>query len=327
MAVSLHILVVETEAHTAAVIESALRRRGHEVSRVAGAEEALALEAPDVVVIDLELGDGMGGFDLLGRLRERGSAVRAVLVTELPTLEDYRRAMRLGAAELLAKPVRPEHLAQAVEAHDPASALPSTRSAWTFRRTVRAQTRPTERCVRELAAFLLRCGLGPTIRARVATACGEVLDNAVQHAYLEVSGGVSLEAELGERDLVVCIHDEGVGCDPLAAAAGPHRDTTEGGLARAGALAEDLRLESTPGGGTRVELRFVTSRVTFDEDDFVDLSELDWFSPGTARRVLETLRSERTDALFDLSPALAVTVGRLLSAPTAEQSVQKALWS
>jgi CheY-like chemotaxis protein len=327
MAAPLEVLVVENDAPAALAIGAALRDRGHRVEHAVSAEEALALDVPDVIVCDLELGEGMDGLEFLGELRQRGSAVRAVLLSELPTLEDCRRAMRLGAAELLAKPLQLEELAEAVEAGEPAPALPTANSAWTFRRTVRADIEPTERCVRELAAFLLRSGIGPSVRARVATACAEVLDNAVRHAYPDHAGPVSLEAELGQRELVVRIRDEGAGFTPVETFAGPRRDPIESGLARANALAEELRIDSAPGRGARVELRFVAYRVTFDEDDVVDLSELDWFSPGMARRVLEALDRECTDTLFNLSPALAVSVGRMLTAPTLAQSEQQALWS
>jgi len=330
MVPALHVLVVENETPTALAIDAALQDRGHRVTHFTSAEEALALAArdvPDVVVCDLDLGPGMDGLALLGELRERGSAARAVLLSGLPTLEDCRRAMRLGAAELLALPLQPGELAEAVEAGDPPPALPTAQAVWTFRRTMRADLEATECCVRGLAAFLLRSGLGPSTRARVATACAEVFENAVRHAYADEPGPVSLAAELGDGELVVSIRDEGAGFVPSGAFAGPQLDPALSGLARAGALAEDLRVESALGGGTHVELRFVASRATFDQDDVLDLSELDWFSPGLARRVLEALGSERADVLFNLSPALAVSIGRMLTAPTAEQRAQQALWS
>ena len=113
----------------------------------------------------------------------------------------------------------------------------------------------------------------------------------------------------------------------LAAAAGPMREPATSGLARAAALAEELRLESAPGRGARVTMRFAAYRVRFDECDEIDLSDLDWLTPGMSRRVLESLRCDDPDVLFNLSPAMAVTVGRMLSGPTPEQSVQMALWS
>jgi CheY-like chemotaxis protein len=327
MAASLSILVVEHDAPLARAIGAALRSRGHHVTHTTCAEEALVLDAHDVLVSSLELGAGMDGLALLADLRERGSSVRAILTAELPTLEDCRRAMRLGAAELLAKPFQVKELLDAVEAGDPSPALPTAQAAWTFRRTLRTEVETTERCVRELTAFALRCGIGPSTRARVASAAAEILENAMRHAYASGSGPASLEAELGERELVVRIADEGAGFRPSEVLAGPRRDPLESGLARASALAEDLRVDSAPGSGTRVELRFAAVRVSFDEGDVVDLSELDWFSPGMARRVLESLDRSRPETLFNLSPALAVSVGRLLTAPTQAESAQKALWS
>ena len=88
------VLVAVPEPAIAAAIAGALRRRGHEVKTVASAAEALAAEEPDVLVCDLALAGG-GGLDLLDAL--------------------LRRALDLGAAELLPSPFRLGDLVRAVE--------------------------------------------------------------------------------------------------------------------------------------------------------------------------------------------------------------------
>ena len=56
--------------------------------------------------------------------------------------------------------------------------------------------------------------------------------------------------------------------------------------ARARALSEDLRFESSPGAGTSVVLEFTATQILFNEERGIDLSELDYLDPATARRVL-----------------------------------------
>ena len=92
-------------------------------------------------------------------------------------------------------------------------------------------------------------------------------------------------------------------------------------------LSEDQRIESVLGRGTRVTQRFSTVPASFEEESVIDLSELDFLSPEISRRVLDAVQRDRTEAMFNLSPALAVTVGRLLSGSSNTQSAQRALWS
>lgn len=317
------VLVVEDEPGIASAVATALRKRGHDVTVAESGEQALALPTADVLVCDLGLG-GMSGLDLLEALRSKGSRCRTVLTTGMPTFEDCRRALRLGACELLAKPFRIAELVDAVEGGEPPPALPTNESSWRYRTSMTATGANIERALRDLIGFLVRNGMGPSTRTRVATACAEVLDNAERHAYPGETGPLSIEAELDANELTIRVIDQGAGFDAAAEIAD---DPAESGLARASALAEDIRVETAEGRGTRVTLGFVAYRVHFDEDQVIDLSELDWLPPSLTRRVLETLRSERGDDLLNLSPSLAVSIGRLLAKPTVDQVVQKALWS
>jgi len=323
---TLEILVVEQETAVATAICGALRRRGHRVATAATIEEAQACPAPQVLVSDVQVGDG-SGLELLATLMRRGSRMHAVMMSDEPNLEDCRRAMRLGASEFLTKPFQLSELVEAVEVAPPAPALPATGLALNFDRRVLATPGNTERCLRELCAYMMRLGLGPTARARVATASAEILDNTQRHAYRESVGSVHLEARMSQSELVVNITDEGCGFDPVEVASGPRNAAAESGLTRATALSEDLRIEAVPGRGTRISLRFSTLPVSFEEESVIDLSELDFLTPEVSRRVLETVRHDRSDSMFNLSPALAVTVGRLLSGTTNDQSALRALWS
>ena len=327
---SLEILLVEREVAIATAVAATLRRRGHRVTTLHRAEDVLLESSasgralPDVLICSIEL-DGMDGLELLEGLRRRGQTVRAVLTSALPNLDDCRHALRLGAAELLAKPIDADELIEAVEAQNPLAPLPASPDPLRFQCTFGAIVEDAEMAVRDLTAQLMRWGLGPTARARVATAVIEALDNTVRHAYPLEPGQVELEARCDGREVIVFVRDQGVGFDASALGAGVLADPLQSGLSRAAALSEKLRVDSE--GGTRVELHFAAYRTSFDERGAIDLSEQDWLTPGMSRRVLEILRDEGNNDVFHLSPAMAVTVGRLLNGPTTAPSNQEVLRS
>ena len=184
-----------------------------------------------------------------------------------------------------------------------------------------------EQGARDLAAFALRCGLGPSTRARVGGACSEALDNVVRHAYPGGTGTVRVLATMGERELAVTVRDEGIGIDPGRVDVDRLGGCLDGGLARMCALAEGVRLGAGPGRGTDVHLRFDVRRTLFDEEQLLDLSELDFLTPATARLVLEHLDRADAPERLRLSPALAVAVGRMLAGPDPRRVLQTALWS
>jgi CheY-like chemotaxis protein len=323
----LEVLVVERDAAVRAAVAGILRRASHSVATATGAQEALGLGTPDVVVCAVEL-DGMDGLALLEALRRRGQVVRAVLMTALPNLEDCRRALRLGAAELLVKPMDPGELVSAVEGGAPLAPLPA--DALRFHRALGATIEEAELTVRELVAQLVRWGIGPTPRVRVATAAVELLDNAVRHAYPREpgpGGPIEVEARCDGRQVELVVRDLGIGFEARPDDSGALGDPARSGLARAAALAESLRIDTSPGGGTAARVCFAVYRSGFDERGAIDLSELDWLTPGMSRRVLEILRAGKAEEAFHLSPAMAVTVGRLLSGPRPLESAQEALWS
>ena len=323
---ALEILVVEQEPPVATAIRGALRRRGHHVSLAANTEEALGFPAPQVLVADVQLGE-QSGLEVLETLVRRGTRFHAVMLSDAPSVEDCRRAMRLGATEFLAKPFQLAELVEAVEAAPPPPALPVERVALNFERRVLTTPGNITTCLRELTAFLMRMGLGPSLRARTATACAELLDNARRHAYADGVGNVRVEAHMNKTDLVLGVTDEGCGYDTLAVATGNGPAAHGGGLVRAAALSEDLRVESVAERGTRVTLRFAAFATEFQEANVIDLAELDYLTPEVARRLINELGEPDQETAFNLSPALAVTVGRLLSGPAHEQSAQQALWS
>jgi DNA-binding NarL/FixJ family response regulator len=95
---------------------------GMEVVGEAGSgEEALAVAArvrPDVVLMDLQLGDGMDGVTATHRLSSAGAdgAPRVLVLTTFDTDADITRAIEAGATGYLLKAERPEELFAAIRA-------------------------------------------------------------------------------------------------------------------------------------------------------------------------------------------------------------------
>ncbi|WP_327400205.1 response regulator transcription factor [Streptomyces sp. NBC_01288] len=105
-----------------AVVRAGLRAllssaEGIEVVGEAGSgEEALALAArvrPDVVLMDLQLGDGMDGVTATRKLTA-GDGPRVLVLTMFDTDADITRAVEAGATGYLLKAERPEELFTAI---------------------------------------------------------------------------------------------------------------------------------------------------------------------------------------------------------------------
>lgn len=75
---------------------------------VASARRLIAMQRADLVLLDLHLPDG-SGFDLLADPSLVGDAI-LVLMTGQASLETSIKALRLGAADYLVKPLNPQHL-------------------------------------------------------------------------------------------------------------------------------------------------------------------------------------------------------------------------
>jgi DNA-binding NtrC family response regulator len=78
------------------------------------AREFFQRDQPRVVVLDLCLDERLGvesGFQLLSEFRSLGPAVRIMVLTGHGSIEHGVRALSLGAASFIEKPVEPEHLA------------------------------------------------------------------------------------------------------------------------------------------------------------------------------------------------------------------------
>lgn len=112
------VLLVEDDHALGELFAQVLSERGHDVALatdVAAAIELLGARAFDVIVTDLRL-PGASGLELLAWVQGRGIPVRVVVASAFATIELALHARRLGAREVLSKPVEPEALVAAVEA-------------------------------------------------------------------------------------------------------------------------------------------------------------------------------------------------------------------
>jgi two-component system, NarL family, nitrate/nitrite response regulator NarL len=87
------------------------------VAEAATSAEALAAaahESPDIILLDLDLGEE-SGFELLPQLIASGHAGRVILLTGMRDPEAHRRAVRMGAVGLVLKDHAIETVLKAIE--------------------------------------------------------------------------------------------------------------------------------------------------------------------------------------------------------------------
>jgi two-component system OmpR family response regulator len=113
------ILVVDDEPSIAELVSMALRYAGLE-TRVAasgrGALDAAREQPPDVVVLDVMLGDGIDGFQVAERMRGSGIEAPIIFLTARDTTEDKVRGLSLGGDDYVTKPFSVEELVARVRA-------------------------------------------------------------------------------------------------------------------------------------------------------------------------------------------------------------------
>ena len=105
-----NIVLVEKEADGPEGTEKVFSRAGHHVRTVADGARALEtiLGNPcDLVIVELDL-PGMNGLQLLKRVKEMRPSLPVILISGRATVEDAVKAMKLGAADFLLKPLPPE---------------------------------------------------------------------------------------------------------------------------------------------------------------------------------------------------------------------------
>ena len=115
-----HIAIVEDEAAIRHNYEDALRRYGYQVSGYGDRETALTAlrrRLPDLVIIDVGLGDDVeGGFELCRELRSQSKGLPIIFLTARDSDLDVISGLRLGADDYLTKDISLQHLVARVVA-------------------------------------------------------------------------------------------------------------------------------------------------------------------------------------------------------------------
>jgi DNA-binding response OmpR family regulator len=106
------ILIVDNEPNVRLVFRTAMESAGHTVDEAEDGEaalECLRRGGFDLLLLDLQM-PGLGGMDVLRRLRDGGDDVPVVVATAHGSIPDAVAAMKLGAIDFLTKPIKPEVL-------------------------------------------------------------------------------------------------------------------------------------------------------------------------------------------------------------------------
>jgi two-component system response regulator (stage 0 sporulation protein F) len=110
------ILVVDDEEGARDLFHTILTDEGYDVSLADGGETALGLFKSNpfnLVITDIKM-PAMDGLQLLQEIRRMGSKTDVIMVTAYGEVESYLKAMSLGAAEYINKPVRIKELKRIV---------------------------------------------------------------------------------------------------------------------------------------------------------------------------------------------------------------------
>jgi CheY-like chemotaxis protein len=114
---SVKILIVDDEQFVRDLLEKVLKRRGHEVTAAADADQALA--ALETSTFDLLLTDvvmpGMDGFDLLRRVKSAWPDIKVIVLTGYARKQSISDFLLYGADDYLSKPFQVHELVAAVD--------------------------------------------------------------------------------------------------------------------------------------------------------------------------------------------------------------------
>lgn len=115
------ILIVDDDQVVAGMLGVALTAAGHTITEAGSGEEALALLAdpgagmpPDILILDIEMGAGMDGYETCRRLRAADATrdIPVIFLSSHDGLEDRLHAYDAGGSDFMAKPFVADEIAR-----------------------------------------------------------------------------------------------------------------------------------------------------------------------------------------------------------------------
>jgi two-component system response regulator VicR len=103
----MQILLVDDDRELIDLLAFALKRAGLDPLAAHDAQTAVRVfddKHPDLAILDINLGGGSSGLEVLRALRRRSSQVPVIMLTALDSEEDKVRGLELGADDYLTKP-------------------------------------------------------------------------------------------------------------------------------------------------------------------------------------------------------------------------------
>jgi DNA-binding response OmpR family regulator len=110
------ILIVDDEPNVRLVFRTALESAGYDSSTAEDGEAALKAlhdDPVDLILLDLQM-PGLGGMEVLQRLRDEGFNIPVVIITAYGSVPNAVQALKLGAIDFLSKPLSPGALRRVV---------------------------------------------------------------------------------------------------------------------------------------------------------------------------------------------------------------------
>ena len=111
----MHVLLIEDDSELSAGVAAFLAGKGDSVVVEAdgmAADRLLQERSFELVLVDVGL-PGLGGYEIVRRIRERGQLIPVIMITARDALDDRIYGLDLGADDYLSKPFEPEELARA----------------------------------------------------------------------------------------------------------------------------------------------------------------------------------------------------------------------
>jgi len=113
----LSIMIVDDETAMLEWLSILLEQHGYLVSCFSNGEKALEAakeDIPDVIVVDVKM-PGIGGLEVLSRIREREPDIIGIVMTAFSSVDSAVDAIRKGASDYLIKPFEVDQLLVAIE--------------------------------------------------------------------------------------------------------------------------------------------------------------------------------------------------------------------